>query len=434
MRRRAALLTLLALVVAALAVPAGAQAGLTCMPRPSACGFPDETNTGVQPGVQLTPINGTVQLNQDGQVLENALVRGMIVVTAKNVTIRNVKLVATDTNYGIRAIGHGSSTTGVQNLQLDHIEIDLNGIYSLKGIAFDNYTMRHAFIHNGADCAHQAYNATVEDSFCSLGTDLNSDGWVDPSFNCDTTPVDQTYGLNHLDGFQSDGGSNITLRHNTIRNPCSQDSGILMSTNTAPISNVVIDSNLAAGGGFTIYCGTDSGGIVAHETYTNNVISKQYFPKGGYYGPTTWCDRAEVSSGNIWDGDFVLPPAAAPAGGPASGTAGSGTPGAAKSAVYFLSGPRASRVTRFALKRELGRRYTRRAKGMHISCHRGSRSAISCTVKWKSRAQRGGTRHRYSGTVTVKRTAVASWHYSLRIRSWSSGCDCSVVVKRTRSI
>ena len=65
------------------------------------------------------------------------------------------------------------------------------------------------------------------------------------------------------------------FRHNTIRNPNEQTSAILMSTNTSPISNVVIDHNLMSGGGYTVYCGTDEGGMTPNLTYTNNVISRE---------------------------------------------------------------------------------------------------------------------------------------------------------------
>ena len=42
--------------------------GLTCMPKPSACGFPDATNTGVPPGTPLTVVNGTVTLEEDPRI------------------------------------------------------------------------------------------------------------------------------------------------------------------------------------------------------------------------------------------------------------------------------------------------------------------------------------------------------------------------------
>lgn len=140
----------------------------------------------------------------------------------------------TDAWYAIRTFGPGDPTGTV----IRDVEIDMDGMEEGKGIAFDNYTAIRVWFHNGLDCAHTGENVVVEDSFCDLAVVTGDD---------------------HADGFQSDGGRNIVLRHNTIRNPNGQTSAILMSTNTSPIRNVVIDSNLMAGGGYTVYCGTGEG-------------------------------------------------------------------------------------------------------------------------------------------------------------------------------
>ena len=266
----------------------GPDPGTNCMRDPSACGYPDVENTGVEPGVTLTPVSGSVTLSTAGQVYENKLVTGQITVTAPNVTIRNVKLVATDDWYGIKAFGWNSNPDG---LLLEHVEIDLSNKTTGKGIAFDGYTARNVFFHNGSDCAHFGSGVVIEDSLCVSGPDANDDGWPDGSGFCD--------GPDHFDGLQSDGGDNITIRHNTIRNPCGQTSAILMSTNTSGIRNVTIEDNLLAGGGYTLYC--NAGPDVPNQTVTGNRFSTYYFAKGGYWGPTTGCDDADVFSGNVWD-------------------------------------------------------------------------------------------------------------------------------------
>jgi hypothetical protein len=262
--------------------------GNNCMADPSVCGFPDVENTGVTPGTQLTPVNGSVTLSTPGQVYENKLVTGSIWVKAPNVTIRNVKLVATDDSYAIRAFGWQDNVDG---LVVDHVEIDLNGKLDIKGIAFDGYTAKNVFFHNGSDCAHFGDNVVIQDSLCVSGPDANDDGWPDGSSFCN--------GPEHFDGYQSDGGDNITIRHNTIRNPCGQTSAILMSTNTSGIRNVTIQNNLMAGGGYTLYC--NAGPDVANETVTGNRFAKTYYRGSGYWGPWTGCEDADVFSGNVWD-------------------------------------------------------------------------------------------------------------------------------------
>ncbi len=236
----------------------------------------------------LTAVSGTVTLSTPGQVYENKLVTGRIVVTAPNVTIRNVKLVATDQNYAIQAFGWVGDPSG---LLVEDTEIDLNGRLGIKGIAFDGYTARRVFFHNGSDCAHMEHDVLVEDSLCVSGPDTNSDGWPDGTAFCN--------GPEHFDGFQSDGGANLRLRHNTIRVPCSQTSAILMSTNTKPIRDVTIADNLMAGGGYTLYC--NAGPDVPNQTVTGNRFARTYYAKSGYWGATTGCGAADVFSNNVWD-------------------------------------------------------------------------------------------------------------------------------------
>ena len=224
--------------------------GNNCMADPSACGFPDVETTGVTPGTQLTPVSGNVKLSTPGQVYENKLVTGSITVTAPDVTIRNVKIVMTDF-YGIRA--RTVDPSNVRNLLVVDSEIDMGGRYANNGIAFNHYTARRVFFHNGSDCTSMGDTPVsddqviIEDSLCAIGPDTNSDGWPDSRTFCTGSSA-------HFDGFQSDGGWNLTVRHNTIRNPCSQTSAIIISSNTSPIHNVTIQDNLMAGGGWTVYC------------------------------------------------------------------------------------------------------------------------------------------------------------------------------------
>lgn len=250
-----------------------------CMPRPSACGWPDETNTGTTG--PLTVVNGTVTLTTPGQVYSGKDVRGCIVVKAKGVTIRNVKVTCA-ANYAIAVNTGGSSNPWNASdaaLVVEDVEIDMAGQLEGKAIAFDGYTLRRAHIHGGSDCGHFGVNVVIEDTFCNIPAGGPIDG-------------------PHYDGYQSDGGRNIMIRHNTIRVPYGQTAAILMSTNTSPIRDVSIVNNLVAGGGYSIYCGTDSGGpVLGSFTFSGNVIARTYFSRGGYWGPVVDCPAA----GWRWD-------------------------------------------------------------------------------------------------------------------------------------
>ena len=388
---------------------AARSAPILCMPRPAACGFPDVSNTGVKPSVPRQDVNGNVKLSTAGAVFQNATLHGTIIVTAPNVTIRNVQIFS-NSDYPIRSIGSEGNTGG---LLVEDVEVNMLGELNSVAIAFDHYTLRRAFIHNGADCAHLGSDVTIEDTLCVDGPDTNNDGWPDSDSFCN--------GPEHFDGFQSDGGHDLTIRHNTIRNPCAQTSAILMSTNGGHIESVVIDDNLMAGGGYTVYCGTDSGGIVPNETYTNNIISRQYFPKGGYYGPTVKCDQVARSSGNTWDGTRTFPSTGSP---PPPGSTGGGGAG-----VGHIRLARAKHVATTSLARRLGRRFTRGRRGLHAHCTRRTAAVVGCRVKWH-KSRHGTTTWRYSAGVAVTRLSATRWRYALRVRAVGHACGCTRVIKR----
>jgi hypothetical protein len=304
------------MVVALLAaVPAGAYGAhrhaKNCMPNPSRCGFPDVGKVGVQHGVKLKHVRGVVRLTRPGMVYKNRQVTGQILVEATNVTIRNVRLINTDENYAIAMLPFGR-TTG--NAHLEHVEINLGRIGDrtggdLYGIAFNGYTANHVYFHNGSDCAGFGHNVVIKNSLCAVGPDHNGNGWPDgghfvSSGYLNDDPSWCNSGNQHFDGFQSDGGSDIVLRHNTIRNPCSQTSAILMSSNTDPIGNIRIVHNLLAGGGYTLYCGGDTrSDRITNEVVTGNRIARTYWRKGGYYGPVAYCGNgyADRWGHNVWD-------------------------------------------------------------------------------------------------------------------------------------
>ncbi len=232
-----------------------------------------------------------VTLSQAGQVYENKRVTGSIVVTAPDVTIRNVELITTNPGYAVSVKRANSWERADAGLVLDHVEIDMNGGYSGKGIAFNGYTARNVFFHNGSDCAHFSEDVVIEDSLCVVGPDANGDAWPDGTAFCS--------GTEHFDGLQSDGGRGIVVRHNTIRNPCGQTSAILLSSNTSPIRDVTVTGNLLTGGGYALYC--NAGPDVANETVTGNRFARSWHQRGGYWGATTGCEDADVFTGNVWD-------------------------------------------------------------------------------------------------------------------------------------
>src|SRR4051812_13821721 len=51
---------------------------IACMPKPTVCGWPDASTTGVPPGTSLATVDGNVTLGTPGQVYANKQVTGAI--------------------------------------------------------------------------------------------------------------------------------------------------------------------------------------------------------------------------------------------------------------------------------------------------------------------------------------------------------------------
>lgn len=259
------------------------------MPNPSACGWPDTDGAlqaGVQPGRTLTTVNGTVTLSTAGQVYQDRIVNGDIILEANNITLRNVRLNLENPDYGIRSFNRSG-------IILDHIEVNMGGQFGAKGIAFDGFTLTNSWIHNGSDCVHMGDTVTIRDTLCAVGPDINNDGFADNTSWCNL-------GDFHRDGFQSNAGGPYVIDHNVVRNNCGETSAISIFQDFGASHDIQIKNNLLAGGGYTLYCGEPA----TNEAVTNNRFSRQFFPNSGFFGPTKACPAPGTGNsftGNVWD-------------------------------------------------------------------------------------------------------------------------------------
>ena len=164
---------------------------------------------------------------------------------------------------------------------------DFTGRLNRRSITGNDFTARRVWWHGGSDCVHYGSRVVIEDSFC------------------DVARIPAGYpGDPHIDGFQSAGGSGVTIRHNTIRNPNDQTSAIINGTTpgvSAPQYNVRILSNLMAGGGYTVYCNAHQAATSPTVEFRDNRIARTYWPRGGYWGPMTDCLGVPGASTTLWD-------------------------------------------------------------------------------------------------------------------------------------
>jgi hypothetical protein len=288
--------------------PASSQAPLRtndCGPDPHLCGFPDATNTGVPAGMALAPVQpgsrgpgwsadsqGNVEVSGNGAVFAGYSVHGYVDVSGSNATVRDDSIV----NYGTDINGDGVNLSGnPSNVTIEDVSIS-----SPNGSSGDQGIFAGIKDINGEAMGTRVLDDNIADA--STGVQIYI-GLIQDNYIHDVTPAAPG---SHLNGTTSNGSTvPLTIQHNTVFNPNGQTDAVSLFEDFGVEANVVINDNLLAGGGYTVYGGQNAGGPQAYNIkITNNRFSTIYFPQGGYYGYITAFNPSapgNVWSGNVWD-------------------------------------------------------------------------------------------------------------------------------------
>jgi hypothetical protein len=303
--------------VLAVSAPAGihaqpgttARAAVTCAPDPSACGFPDATNTG--PGsTTLTAVPGTetsgpgwsytggaIYVTGAGASVDDITTAAQIVVEAPNVTINDDKIVGVFTDEPAIALEPAANGVLIENSYISGTNTTtgrmLVGIKDVEGTPVTGIVIDKCDIQE-ASTGIQIYTGTIENSYIhNLGMQSGD----------------------HVNGITNNGGASELIQHNTVLNQYSQTDAISLFEDFGPIGNITINDNLLAGGGYAVYGGGSGGDApISSSPYnvdiTNNVFSTLYFANSGFYGPDAYVEdgNGNVWSGNVWDGTGVTVP------------------------------------------------------------------------------------------------------------------------------
>lgn len=263
----------------------------SCMVKPSACGYPDRTNTGAPRGAVLTG-SGSITISTPGAVLSALTITGLVTVDAPNVTIRDSVITNCD-NHGFAIFNTaGANGTRIENTTVRGADAGrcalAAGIQNAAGpITLDRV---------------QAYN--VDSAFHGVGTIMNS-------YFLDNAEIP---GEHYEPIFHAGGdGSPLVVDHNTLLNPHQQTAAVFVTDYNGAVGKVSITNNLIAGGGFTVYGGTDqkapvTGPFIVTGNRFARCLSRScpdqhgYWPKGGYWGLAAYINKLVTTwRGNYWD-------------------------------------------------------------------------------------------------------------------------------------
>jgi len=226
--------------------------------------FPDESCTG--PIGALTLYTGSTEFHTEGEVIENVEIHTTsgLYITADNVTFRNVRILFTGAvNEGFTAVAvNGGANTTFENCEIDGQSRVARGIAGDPG----PFTVRNCEIH------HVGNGVEVDSPFTIEGNYLHDI----------VTPEGLDW---HADGIQTPkSGQDMIIRHNTILLTGPETGAInIMGDETTPARNVLVEHNLMAGGGYTVYAGPG-----ANYRVINNRFSTRTYPRVGTAGVWYW--------------------------------------------------------------------------------------------------------------------------------------------------
>lgn len=245
---------------------------------PASGGFPNAGNTGVPAGTPLQPYTGPCDITSD-RTIDAKTISCTLRVLRGTLTVTRSKI-----NGSIDNDDNGS-------VNVSDSEIDGRGA-GVPAIGYRNMTVRRSNLHGAKDGVNCADNCDIRDSYLHVESIPSGASW-------------------HMQGFLSNGASDVTLIHNTLfcDAPTTRSDGGC----TAALSifgdfsgnhRYEIRNNLFKASDRVSYCtyggydpGKRYGRDVSDVVFQDNVYERGPHGKCGAYGPAT---AFEQMSGNVW--------------------------------------------------------------------------------------------------------------------------------------
>jgi hypothetical protein len=263
-----------------------------CIKVPSACGYPDATNTGVTAGTTLKSQTNDISVTTPGTTIKDVALEGTISVEANNTTIEETDITVNGSQGGCSGscggrgiwIKPGVTGTVIQNVACHGGALSGSNVTQYCIMSNDSSTTIKRLY---------AYNCTE----CLAGPMNLSDSFINES--------DATIPQEHYEDIYYGGGAGpLIINHNTMLNQQGQTAVVFASVDFGNQTTLTITNNLMAGGGYMIYGGgSGSGGkVVGPVTITGNRFSRKYYSTGGAYGVASYLENSVTTwSGNFWD-------------------------------------------------------------------------------------------------------------------------------------
>ena len=274
-----------------------ATAPVNCQALPSACGYPDATNSGVPAGRRLLTVpaqvakgpgwaysakTNEVDVTGAGAVLAGLSFTCYVNIQANNVTL-NDDSITTDNYWGV-ALRHTTGAT-VENSTIAGMDATTGEVGSAIDDVYGDSTGMTVKNNNIS-----AFKTAIQ-----ISTGLISGNYIhNPGF----VAGDHTNGILDIGTTQP-----LTITANTILDSLNQTDAISLDATLSGqvIANKTVTGNLIAGGSYPIYGGTARGATISHMTITGNRFGQGFYTLSGLYGPVAY--YTTTGTANTWTGN-----------------------------------------------------------------------------------------------------------------------------------
>ncbi len=290
--------------------------GLNCAARPSACGYPDGTNTGPAAGTTFTKVPsqltsgpgwawsaglGGIRVTGTGAVLSGLEVTGQIVIDAPNVTVKNniVNVCGDSSDPDVIAVRYKASDSSYRGSNATISHNTLNGTpsgctYRARSGVRDVYGEAPNVTVDGNNITGTGNGITVEYS----GTIVNN--WIHQ--------LGHIAG-DHHSGISAHGGAaGLLWQHNTVLlygqafpGGGGVSGALTVYADFGHAQNVTAQDNLISGGSYVVY-GGNSGDSYSTPSTNVKFISNRFVCGNWLYGPVAAFNAS--SSGNAWTNNY----------------------------------------------------------------------------------------------------------------------------------
>jgi hypothetical protein len=237
----------------------------------------------------LTNYAGPTDINTPGTVIDGKAINSCLRVNAPGVVIRRSKITGVGCSPDV--VGSLDGEYDGTPLTIEDSEVTCNNSAG-TALGDTHIVARRLNVHGCENGFDLDMDIDIEDSFVH-------DLWHSTESHSDDIQFGWGHYISSTNPTLVQGTLNVTIKHNTLLAhdfDGSDDTNSSIITDPQGDTNTLIQSNLMAGGTYTLYC--ERNGAGSNFRVIDNHFSTMYFPKVGYYGPSTDC-ADEVQSGNV---------------------------------------------------------------------------------------------------------------------------------------